>query len=371
MGGFFIGGGRVDVGNGTTTEFPLPSGKFGSAVWLISPEGTATRMKLGSAYTVLDGTVFFSTPPPEGWVVSFEALENATNTGTVCTVIYPDGTMQKVERDPWELLLSAKNERAEAKKLLRDAQNAIEAAERVVHVESEIAKEKLSARLDKYGTLVEESIKSAASGARDELRDYLGEQIEEVRTKHDEVVNARKKTHEACQCAEEAAALAAKSAVEQAKKELDAMAFQAFEACENTWALKSELISLRDEAKSAAASAASDVQKTAGEYMKLVLEEIRSLRNTAGNEFRIEFEKEKTSIAGLTSEIKEARVAAQTAATRAMEVERKCLELDTTQRIREEGMKALWERITSFKKTFDNRVSQTRARSGGIGEGEE
>jgi hypothetical protein len=336
-------------------------------VVLISPAGAAVRMKQGDAYTVRDGTVFFTTPPPAGWIVAFEMPETSLQTGpgsatlgSVVLVIYPDGTMRQVEKDPWELLLAAQEDREEAKKLLRDAKSAIEAAERVVHVESEVAKEKLSARLEKYGSLVEDSIKQSAAGARDELRDYLGEQIEEVRTKHDETVRARASAYEAARSAEKAAERAAARTEETVKETLEDTAAKAVEAYERTRAMKSEILDLRDEAKNAATVAGNEVERTAGAYMNLVIEEVRSMKNAAANEMRSVTDKSAREAAGLVTEIKATRDAVQAAANRALEVERRVVEMDRAQVAREEGMKALWAHIASFKKTFEARVAQMR-----------
>jgi hypothetical protein len=365
--------------NGVTAEFPLlpltPEGDTpdGSVVVLVSPTGSAVTVSEES-YTVRDGAVYFNVPPPEGWIVGFDSdlLAGPGARPLVCTVVYPDGTLKQLDKDPWELLAEAKTERDEAKKLLRDAQNAIEKTERVIHVESEVAKEKLSARLEKYGSLVEDSIRQAANGTRDELQDWLSRQIEEVRAKHDETMKAREDAYRAARAAADMAEKAAASTEERVKTELQTTTKQAIEAYERTRAMHSEILDFRDQAQSAAATTGAKLQEAMALTMNAMLEQARSLRATVEHELQTALSKENTEISGLVSEVKTARDATQAAAVRILEIERHCAEIDQAQHIREEGMKATWNRIAGFKKTFDHRVLQMRGTAvAETGEGEE
>ncbi len=60
------------VGNGITTEFPLPDGCNGDMVMIKTPEcGISIRIVRDCAYQVVDGIVKFLTPPPKGSIISF------------------------------------------------------------------------------------------------------------------------------------------------------------------------------------------------------------------------------------------------------------------------------------------------------------
>jgi hypothetical protein len=107
-------------------------------------------MKQGAAYVVVDGAARFSTPPPAGWTVAFEMPPETKK--TVCTVIYPDGTLREVDQDPWVLLMEARREREEARKTLAEA-GLIQAS-------------------------LEKVVVSLADGARAEMSRLLGECLE-------------------------------------------------------------------------------------------------------------------------------------------------------------------------------------------------
>jgi hypothetical protein len=330
-------------------------------VALVSPTGAAVEVNEES-YTVQDGTVFFNVPPPAGWTVGFSSdlLTGPGAAPLACTVVYSDGTLKQLDRDPWELLVEVKAERDEAKKLLRDAKNVIETAERVVHVESEIAKEKLSARLEKYGTLVEDSIRQAADGTRDEIQDWLSKQIQEVRAKHDETITAREDAYRAARAAADMAERTAANVEERVRDELQAITKQIAETYEKDWALHSEILNFRDQAQSAAATAGTKLQEAMTAIANAVIEQIRGLRSGAENELNAVVSKAVADVHGVVSEVKSAKDAAQTAVSQVLEIERRVVELDKEQRIREEGTRATWNRIAGFKKNFDHRVSQMR-----------
>ena len=355
--------------NGVTTGFPLSVGADGSTVVLISPAGAAIKMS-GESYAVQNGTVFFYTPPPSGWIVAFEMPVDAV-APRVCMVVYPNGVIKELSQDPWELLALAATERDEAKKLLKEVKNAVDLAERVVHVESEVAKEKLSARLEKYGTLVEDSIKQAANGARDEVKDYLAELIQEILTKHDETRKARDETFQAVQVVEELAEHVASRTEERVKSKLEFGATRAMEAYERVRAMRSEFLEFRDEAKNASNTAAAKLHENSTSFMNVVIEEVRGLRAVAENEMKTTVYKAVSEVSRFAEEARTAKDATQAATVRAIQIEQRCVELDKAHAAREEGMRALWTRITGFKKTFDHRVSQMRSSVAELGEGEE
>jgi hypothetical protein len=363
------GGGRMYVTNGVTTAFPLPPGNDGSIVVLISPDGDVVRLG-ADEYSITDGSVVFPIAPVAGWTLAFSLSDHSAADSIL--VIYPDGTTKRLAQDPWELLIQAKAERDEVKKLLKEAKNNLDAAERVVHVESEIAKEKLSARLEKYGSLVEDSIAQAANGAKGEILGYLGQQIEEVRTKHDETLNAREDAFRAAKAAADMAERAAANTEERVRAELEAATKQAIEAYERTRAMHSEILDFRDQAQSAAATTGAKLQEVMTSLTGAVIEQIRGLRAGAENELKAAVAKATAEVSGLTEEIRTARDSVQASAVRMLEIEGRVVELDKEQRIREEGTRATWNRIAGFKKTFDHRVLQMRgAAATEAGEGEE
>jgi hypothetical protein len=79
--------------------------------------------------------VFFYIPPPDGWEVKFDT-EGVEAMAGVCTVIYPDGSMKTVTRDPWELLVTAQGVLADAKKTEADVEAASKSAIDSLHKEA-------------------------------------------------------------------------------------------------------------------------------------------------------------------------------------------------------------------------------------------
>jgi hypothetical protein len=170
--------------NGITTEFPLPEGADGSAVYLVSPGGDAVKMKQGDAYTIRDGTVVFSTPPPKYWPVIFELDEEegeAVAKKGVCTIIYPDGSTKELDRDPWELLVETRTVLAEAKAVHAEAWEATAKAVAEIKALAAAAAGDIEGRLLGYSARAEDAIKAAAGGAAGALSEKLAEQIRETR----------------------------------------------------------------------------------------------------------------------------------------------------------------------------------------------
>jgi hypothetical protein len=176
----------VYKGNGVITAFPIPAGADGRQVW-ISGEGFRTRASEGEAYEIADGSVIFASPPPAGTEISFAETAAAASGGPVCTVIYPDGTVRNVYEDPMTLLAEAREERARSAKSLAEVRAECERAGLMARNYESIAKETLSARLDKYREAVDESVRHAAELARDEINDNIDRKILEIRKKHAEV----------------------------------------------------------------------------------------------------------------------------------------------------------------------------------------
>lgn len=283
-------------GNGITKEFPLPAGADGSVVvW--RTENGARRLMEAEAYVVRDWNVVFEVAPPAGVIVAFEAGELAGIRALgVCTVIYPDGRVALIAEDPHELLTAAKAERDEARRLLKEARAEAENLEILVHQQGELSKEKLSARLEKYGGLVEESIKGAAALARDEVKDYLDKLILEIRNKHKAVVAA----HEEIEASVKDADRMASTAAGAAERLVHDCCEDAMKACEEIKRIKSETLDLRNETVNAASNAAAGAAKGFEARAGLVLEEVKSLRSTLQGEIKALVEGTKTELdAGL------------------------------------------------------------------------
>jgi hypothetical protein len=332
---------RHYVGNGITREFPLPEGADGENVYLLL-DGLIIPMNKES-YAIQNGAAVFSIPPPNGSIVAFEPPAGNADAGAApyCYVIYPDGTMKKVSQDPYELLIEAKAERDEAKKLLRQAAETLEKTERVVHVESEIAKEKLTARLEKYSTLVEDSIKGVGDAAKTEVENSLDKKMIEFRNKHKSIQNIHARAEailtEAREAATQAAALAAQEVEEKCRR--------AIEAADEMRALKIELQTLRDEAGNAAASSGANAAREAGAYTQAVIEEIRSLKAIVEGEVRAVVEKARAESVSLNSEIRAGLDDARRLASQAALSEKRCGDALTAMSNLEAGMKELWARM--------------------------
>ena len=106
------------------------------------------------------------------------------------------------------------------------------------------------------------------------------------------------------------------------------------------------------------ASASGDFYEKTLPIVNSVIDEVKSVKTAAENEIQSLLVKSHADISASMTEIRAARDATQAAAVRAMEIERRCVEMDRAQAAREEGMRALWTRIAGFKKTFEHRVSQ-------------
>ncbi|GHV57538.1 hypothetical protein FACS1894216_22080 [Synergistales bacterium] len=153
-------------GNGSTAAFPLPGGADGTEVWLLAG-GAGTRLKQDDAYRITDGSVVFAYPPPGGTEITFKAPEDGGGKAgggmPPLQVLYPDGTVREVGEDPYELLLEAKAEREEARKLLVKALDAAGRLEKTAAKQCLEIGGKLSAFSKKYTDEINEAEKEAAA----------------------------------------------------------------------------------------------------------------------------------------------------------------------------------------------------------------
>jgi hypothetical protein len=327
------------IGNGVTKEFPIPPGADGSVVCL-----GGVRLKEGGAYAAEGGNVIFNIPPPEGVSVSFEVPISGPMTAK-CLVIYPDGTMAQISEDPHELLTEAKIERAETKRLLASALDVSDKLERNVRIEGEIAREKLTSRLEKYAALVEGSVDGAAAAARDELIAKIGGHLAEMRETSAAVSSMLAEAKEALEEAKGASEKSAARAADGLKRKCSRFE----EALLQMASIKRETEVIRDEARNAAVNAGAEVTRSGAEYMKSVMEEIRALRDadrtnmeSALGRYMSEASAAREEVSGVVGETR--RILSE-----ASELEKRCSEMDAAARDRETGMRALWERMITRK----------------------
>jgi hypothetical protein len=292
-------------GNGTTKAFPLPPGADGGEVcWL--GKGGAVRLTAGAGYEVKDGSAVFGTPPPEGVTVIFGPFQEAPSephtpkTRGVCAVVYSDGTVKEMDADPAELLAEAKRDLGEARALLRDAIAANERSETLWRHNTELARETLSSRLDKYREAVDESVRHAAAAARDGINDNIDRKLIEIRKKHKETVSAAGLIGEAV------AAAKAELLRYTDRMEADVAdgAREAGEAADEARRIRAEITGCLEEARNAAAAAGAEVTKAFGARAEAELEAIRSLRNALETEVKAAAERARSAADAALGEAK-------------------------------------------------------------------
>jgi hypothetical protein len=241
-------------------------------------------MKEGEAYTIRDGAVVFSIPPPIGVTVAFSAIDaqKTAKPGRACTVIYPDGSVVEISEDPVALLAEAKKERDEAKKLLKEAITENQKTEIVVASYTKLAREKLSGRLEKYAELVDDSVKQAAALARDDVNDHVNRRLIEIRNRHKDVMDARR----------DVAAIASDArikmieAAEGAADHVLAKCREALDAFREIERVRQDVNHLASEARVAASAVGAEISNVFGTRADVVIGEIRSLKNTLDNEVK-------------------------------------------------------------------------------------
>ena len=312
-------------GNGNTRLFPLPAGADGTVIWLVAG-GRKVRLTEGEAYEVREGSVMLYAAPPVGAEVAFgdeDVLASVVSpAGNTMLILRSDGTMEYVSEDPAVLL-------AEARELLRQARltqkAAVEAEEgvRVVAAEQkQLADERLSGRLSRYEGLVEESVKSAALLARDDIRDHTNKLLLEIRNKHKGTVEAYENV---------------KDLLRGAKRELDEMVDEAVERMETKMEPMLEALSemrdlafeareAREAAKNASFAAGGEVMAVFGSQSNVVLEELRSLKSTVSGEVKGAIEGARAAMNAEVEQVRALRDMSVRAAKRCEEIERKALE---------------------------------------------
>ena len=278
--------------NGIATEFPLPYGSDGKIVVLVSPEGEATRMKEGEAYTVQTanggGAVFFCTPPPAGWTVAFDLPSAATvATGKkVCTVIYPDGTIKEVEQDPWLLLAAVRRTQDEVRELLDNARKERQAVSLSIKALADETKEDLKARLFNYNDRAESTIAAAVRATSDETAATVNKHLVEIRNKHKQVLGAYEGLQEMTFRAETAAGESASRTAALLQEEISCTCSECKEIYERLRTMESGIREMRDEAKNAAADAGRELTRTFERRAETLLQEIKSVKSALDNEIK-------------------------------------------------------------------------------------
>ena len=349
-------------GNGVTTEFPLPPGADGHTVGLVPPGGAVIKLKEGEAYTVRDRTVYFFTPPPNGTTVTFEAPETAVRsageTKSVCTVLYPDGTMREVARDPWELLEAAAREREEAKRE-REALRALLAKEGAeVRVLATEAKEALHSRLLNYDARAESAIAAAVEATKEDTATAVNRVLLEIRNKHKQVLSAGEDVRAALERAEAAAENGANLAVRAAEEEMTCRCAETREAWERIRALKPELEELAGEAKAAASEVGRELTRAFTARSEAILDELKGLRGRLEND--IERERERQVRGGGAELEAMTRVRDETirAVQRMDAIEAECRALLGRVSAAEERVREFAERVAAFESAWNARIIQ-------------
>jgi hypothetical protein len=205
-------------GNGVTTEFPLPSGADGKTVVWTSPTGAATRLKENDAYTVRDGTVFFSAPPPAGYTVSFEMPESLDTVGKSYLVLYPDGSIHAFSEDPWISAVETKTLLNEAKNLLAETRKTTDTALQELATGVSETKKTLSELALEHMKEEQSSIAAAARAAAMATKTHLEEDMVRILRIRDETAAMKDNAAAALTEAEKAAGQIA----EQAENRLNA-----------------------------------------------------------------------------------------------------------------------------------------------------
>jgi hypothetical protein len=263
-------------GNGTTKAFPLPEGEDGRTVYLLAG-GKKVRMAEGAAYEVKEGSAVFAAAPPVGAEVCFSGEEGAgaevpAGSGVVL-VLRSDGTMEEVSENPADLLVEARERMREARAMLKEAARAREDARAVGEEQRRIGEAAFSGRLAKYEGLAEESVKSAAMMARDDIKDALKSNLLEMRNKHKATVEAHATVEELLKSAKrELSELA-----EEALSRVEEKRAQTLAALAEARSLAAETRELKDVAGDAAGNAAhaaaTEAANLAYAHAGLVIEE--------------------------------------------------------------------------------------------------
>jgi hypothetical protein len=267
-----------------------------------------------------------------------------------CLVIYPDGTMTAVSDDPLELLTEARTERAEAKRLLRDALDASDKLERAVRIEGDLAREKLTARLEKYSMLVDDSVAGAAKAARDEFMAEAARSAEDARKAGAAVAAMLEEAKGVLEAVREVAEKSAERAAEGLKRRSAKIG----DAVSEMAALRNEARDFRDEARNAAANAEVNMAVIAAANMNAALEEIRAVKAAAKSETEAVLNGVRAEMTAMNAEARASKDEARRAIAGIAAMEKRCAEIDAATRDRETGMRALSERIRRKERSGEN-----------------
>ncbi|GHV34429.1 hypothetical protein FACS1894187_04960 [Synergistales bacterium] len=258
--------------DGLTREFPAPR-EFAGFVVLSPPGGKGFLMKQDQAYTVRQGTVFFYIAPPDGWSVRFDT-EGVEAMAGVCTVIYSDGNMKTVERDPWELLVTARGVLSDARKTKSDIEAAAEAAkiavnEKVVQVNAE-----LEARMSDERTAVERRVTGAADSLEERANKRFGDSFAEIKKAAADAENISRSAAEIVLSAKGDIENAISGAEERMGKELSRQAQSVMDVQKEIYALCEDAMKSADRAEKAADEAGAEAARNVDTLQAAYLREI-------------------------------------------------------------------------------------------------
>lgn len=343
-----------------TTEFPLPPGADGHTVGLAPPGGAVIKLKEGEAYTVRDGTVYFFTPPPNGTTVTFEVPETAKRSAeamrSICTVLYPDGTMREVAQDPWELLEAAAREREEAKRERETLRELLTKEGAEVRAMAAEAKEALRSRLLGYDTKAESAIAAAVEATKEDTAAVVNKVLLEIRNKHKQVLSAGEDVRLCLERAEAAAENGATLAAQAASEEMERRCAETREAWERIRVLKSVLEDLADEAKGAASEAGRELTKAFTTRTEVILDELKGLRGRLENDIERERERQVREGGAELEEMKRVRDETVRAVRRMDAVEMECRALLGRVSAAEDRVREFAERVAAFESAWNARI---------------
>ena len=309
-------------GNGNQRVFPLPADVDGSVVYLVAG-GKKVRMVNGEGYVTGNGNVLFSFAPPLGAEIIFGDEEVAAvevpPTSKTMLVLHANGTMEEVSEDPAVLLAEARELLREAKAMLKAAVSAQEAVRIIADEQRRIGEATFAGRLAKYEGLAEESVKSAAMLARDDIQSLIKSNMLEMRNKHKATVEAHAAVRDLLSGAKRELGEMVDEAVERMEAKFEPM----LEALNEMRDLAFEARKAREAAKNASFAAGAEVMAVFGSQSNVVLEELRSVKSALNGEVKSVIEGAKAAMAAEIEQVRALRDTAGRAAKRCEEIERK------------------------------------------------
>ena len=263
------------TGNGATKKFLIPPEYDGSEVYLTFSTGRSIKMLEGEGYTISGGYAVFSAAVPAGVIVSFaepEGYEAPVRNGYV--VIYNDGRIVEVDEDPTEFLLRTQEILSEAKNHYDEVKSyAGEAITQIMGLKGKIT--------DEFeGLLYEYSMRgqTVLTETADRLKGTIHTELESALLKIAQDAQAVDAGLQVMELTKKEVEGIAKTAAEEAKREVLSDGYEILEAYEDVKKLKNDYEYYLSEARGAAQKAGLEVQAAMNLKAEEELEMLRSLR---------------------------------------------------------------------------------------------